>query len=250
MKNQPQSATTSLWSQNAVRDKSLHVPVETAYFFNTSTRGSDWKKLFLKNPTQYFLYRQIWQMIKKNQPVEGKRKVLFVNAPAETLIDFKTLFDRQIELTTTHETRILGDIVHQKIKERGVWVNVVEYSDQRIEAEDQAFDVVVMWFTDTETESISRLFLELRRLVRPATQGNLLAFFSRPLQVAQPSLQALRGVALGAHLVKPAFFSLCQFSHTKQPALRFLFSGLSLLWAYSRIHWRSAGLLLRLGRSR
>lgn len=165
MKSKPATPTKTLWSKFS-SSATFEVQDEEPVFFTEKITWRDWKKLFLRNPTKFFIYRHVVRTLKNEIKKREKVKALFVNSgTGGMIIDCKKLFGRTLEVTALDDTFLQRDLMVQKIKHHGVWAQTHFFEETNFPLLENCSDFIYAERSCNGSTKLPEFFLELRRVL-------------------------------------------------------------------------------------
>ena len=127
----------------------------------------DWFKL-LFYPKKWFLYR----LVVRAHPA----RILDVGCgTGASLIDFKKIFGRSVEVFGVEVVHLQVDLAKEKIKQHGVWAEVKWYDGQELPFPENYFDAIYTSDVLGHVKDVQTWLAELNRVLKP---GGVLAMFA------------------------------------------------------------------------
>jgi len=151
-------------------------------FLSERVEFKDWCKL-LFYPKKWMLYRWIKCGLNNNPKqsslMMGENeciRILDVGCgTGATLIDFKKMFGRSVEVYGVEVVALQVDLAKQKIKENGVWAEVQYYDGEHLLFDNEYFDAIYTSDVLGHVQNVSNWLRELNRVLKP---GGALAMFA------------------------------------------------------------------------
>ncbi len=171
-----QNNSTLGWGK--MQESNIEIWDTNPVFRNDFVSTKDWLKLFFY-PKKYFLYRKIKKHVAKQFTYKSKNeriRILDVGCgTGSSVIDFKKMFGRKVEVYGLDVIKLQIDIAREKIKQNGVWAEVVWYDGEIFPFESNYFDVIYTSDVLGHIKNVRSWLKEINRVLKP---GGLLAMFS------------------------------------------------------------------------
>ncbi len=162
----------------------------------------DWLRL-LFYPKKFFLYRYIARAKRRERGAHSLRepfRILDVGCgTGGSVIDFKRLFGREVEVVGLDVIKMQTEIAEQKIKQHGVYAEIVWYDGTAMPFADLSFDAIYTSDVLGHVEDVPAWLTELNRVLKG---GGVIAMFAES-KIGKHALirryLAHRGVNLDPH---------------------------------------------------
>lgn len=164
------------WGKN--QDNGLEVwDTDPVFHHEFISRGDWWKLIFY--PKKWFLYRAVKNHVVKQFSFKTKNeriRILDVGCgTGASVIDFKKMFGREVEVYGIDVIKMQIDLAREKIKKNGVWAEIAWYDGEILPFESNYFDVVYTSDVLGHVKNVRPWLKEINRVLKP---GGLLAMFS------------------------------------------------------------------------
>ncbi len=144
-------------------------------FKNEKINYKDWLKL-LFYPKKWFLYRWVKSGVNKVEKENNIVRVLDVGCgTGASLVDFKRIFGRKVEVYGVEVVRLQVDLAKEKISKYGVWSEVKWYDGQELPFSENYFDAI---YTSDVLGHVADVRSWLGELNRVLKSGGTLAMFA------------------------------------------------------------------------
>lgn len=171
-----QNNSTLGWGK--MQDNNIEIWDTNPIFLDDFVSTKDWLKLFFY-PKKYFLYRKINKHVNKQFNYKSKNeriRILDVGCgTGSSVIDFKKMFGREVEVHGIDVIKLQIDLAREKIKQNGVWAEIAWYGGEIFPFESNYFDVVYTSDVLGHVKNVRPWLKEINRVLKP---GGLLAMFS------------------------------------------------------------------------
>lgn len=138
----------------------------------------DWWKLVFY-PKKWFLYRAIKDHVVEQFSFKTKNeriRILDVGCgTGASVVDFKKMFGREVEVYGIDVIKMQIDLAREKIKQNGVWAEIAWYDGEIFPFESNYFDVIYSSDVLGHVKSVRPWLKEMNRVLKP---GGLLAMFT------------------------------------------------------------------------
>ena len=164
------------WGKNKENDLEVW-DTDPVFRHEFISRGDWWKLAFY--PKKWFLYRAIKKHIVEQFSFKTKNeriRILDVGCgTGASVVDFKKMFGRNVEVYGVDVIKLQIDLAREKIKKHGVWVEIVWYDGEILPFESNFFDVVYTSDVLGHVKNVRPWLKEINRVLKP---GGLLAMFA------------------------------------------------------------------------
>lgn len=164
------------WGKN--KENGLEVWDMDPVFRHEFISRKDWWKLVFY-PKKWFLYRAIKNHVVEQFGFKTKHeriRILDVGCgTGASVIDFKKMFGREVEIYGVDVIKMQIDLAREKIKKNGIWAEISWYDGEILPFESNYFDVVYSSDVLGHVKNVRPWFKEINRVLKP---GGMLAMFA------------------------------------------------------------------------
>ena len=144
-------------------------------FAGPSVRLIDKLKLIFY-PKKFFLYRYVRRAVKAARKEGRKPRIVDIGCgTGGAVIDFKKLFGRTVEVVGLDVVQLQIDVAKQKIKEHGVWAEIMWFDGKTLPFGDESVDVIYSSDVLGHVQDVPAWLDEVSRVMKA---GGTFALFS------------------------------------------------------------------------
>ena len=128
-------------------------------------------------PKKWFLYRYVELKVKSRKyKVDEPFKILDVGCgTGADVVDLKKMFGRKVEVVGVDVVALEIDVAKEKIKQHGVWAEVMVYDGENLPFPDHSFDAIYTSDVLGHVKNVDAWLTELSRVLKT---GGALAMFA------------------------------------------------------------------------
>ena len=162
----------------------------------------DWLRLVFY-PKKFLLYRYIAKARKRESGAHSLRepfRILDVGCgTGGSVIDFKRLFGREVDVVGIDVVKLQTDVAEKKLKQHGIYAEIKWYEGEKLPFEDRTFDAIYTSDVLGHVENVPAWLSELSRVLKC---GGVIAMFAESKLGKHAYIRkylANRGVNLDPH---------------------------------------------------